>query len=60
MSMLPSMNTRNSVRPRLMFKARMMARMFGKAVAIPKTKTIGRTMRGCEERIRKLFIHLRH
>ena len=33
---------------------------FGMTVAIPKTMAIGRTMRKCEERIRKLFIHLRH
>jgi len=33
---------------------------FGMTVAILKTMAIGRTMRRCEERIRKLFIHLRH
>jgi len=41
-SMLPS---RNSVRPKRMFKTRMAARMFGKAMAIPKTMTISQKMR---------------
>jgi len=58
MTILLSMNTRNSVRPRLMFKARMTSRMFGMTMAIPKTMTISRTMRR-EEGIRILFLHLR-
>jgi len=34
-----------SMLPRLIFKVRMMARMFGKTREIPKTMTINRTMR---------------
>ena len=52
MTILLSMNTRSSVRPRLMFKARMTA-------AIPKTTVISRTMRRSEEGIKTLFI-LKH
>jgi len=59
MAILLSMNTRGSVRPRLMVKVRMRARMFEMTMAIPNTMTIGRAMRS-EEGIRILFIHLRH
>jgi len=55
MTILLSMNTRSSVRPRLTFKARMMARMFGMTVAITKTMTISRTMRRSEEGIKILL-----
>ena len=60
MSMLLSMNVRSSVRPRLMFKVRMTPRIFGMAMAIPKTMTISRIMKRSEEENRTLFIHLRH
>jgi len=56
MSMLLSMNVRSSVRPRLMFKARMTPRIFGMAMAI----TISRIMKRNEEENRTFFIHLRH
>ena len=55
-----SMNARSSVNPRPMFKARMMARMFGMTMAIPKTVTISRKVRRSKEGIRISFIHLRH
>jgi len=58
-SMLPNMNARSSVRPKLMFKARITARMFGMVVVIPKTMTIGRTMRRNEEGIEIWANHLR-
>jgi len=35
-----SMEVRNSLRPKRMYKTRMAARMFGMAMAIPKTMTI--------------------
>jgi len=43
-----------------MSKARMMARMFGMTMAIPKTVTISRKVRRSKEGIRISFIHLRH
>ena len=57
-NMLPSMSARSSVSLKLMFKARMTARMFGMTMVIPKTMTINRTMKS-KEGIRILFIHLR-
>jgi len=60
MTILLSMNTRSSMRLRLMFKARMTARIFGMTVAIPKTTMMSRKMRRSEEGIKTLFILLRH
>jgi len=54
------MNARSSVSPKLMFKARMTARMFGMVIVIPKTMMISRTMRRGKEGIRISFILLIH
>jgi len=51
-----SMNIRSSMRLRLMFKAKMIARMFGITVAIPKTIMTSRTMRRSKGGIKILFI----
>ena len=45
MNMLPSMNTRSSMSPKQMFKARITARMFGMAIVISRTMKISRRMR---------------
>jgi len=50
------MNIRSSMRLRLMFKAKMIARMFGITVAIPKTIMTSRTMRRSKGGIKILFI----
>jgi len=52
MNMLPSMSARISVSLKLMFKARMTARMFGMTMVIPKTMTINRTMKSIHLRLR--------
>ena len=58
--MLPNINARSSVRPKLMFKAKMMATTFGMAMVISKTMTISRTIRMGKQGIKISLILLRY